>query len=332
MLKRYFFIMSQAMGDVSDDDEILASAGDAWLSMMSDVSQMVEQSLSPESKVITIIDLENPLPSAIPSLPPTAASLASSSASVSASASRPSPVKDDRYALWVEPTMEILGPVLAARGPQLAPVTGISGCTGLATEAKPLDLYGVDVVHEWTCDPDPYSFNFIMANGPRVKHHFCDFHSTSHGECFCFMHGAVCSTALPSTAVHKKLTAGTSCRPFSTARVGRMKLGTEDHHERDLWSAFLRHLVTDDLDEAWLENVMGLLLRESRSNPKSPLQGMLEQASVEAPMFSVRALFMRGSQFLFMSRRRVFIHFCHQRRGGAATQDRMVTYIQVERI
>ena len=43
---------------VALDDENLAGAADAWLSMMVDISDSVEQSLSPANNTTTVVDLE----------------------------------------------------------------------------------------------------------------------------------------------------------------------------------------------------------------------------------------------------------------------------------
>ena len=97
-----------------------------------------------------------------------------------------------------------------------------------------------------------------------------------------------------------------------------MSVGTTQHAERDLWSAFLNTMINQDVDEAWMENVMGILLRESKTNPKSSLEVMVEETAIKTPQFSIRVFFQKGSSFLFLSRRRVFVHFCHEHVGGEA--------------
>ena len=316
--------------DLDDGFLSVDAPDDDWLSLMKDSSEIVANSQSDD--VAAPAPEASPLPEASPTAPE--AFTAARAVSPLPEASPPHmPVieMEHRYQLWVNPIKHVLGPIHQARGQQLSPAKAYSGCSGLCTEHKPQTLLGVDVVHEWTCDPDPASFNFITTNGPEVKHHFCDLYGVSRGSCFCFQHERICEVELPvpDEGGHKLLTCGTSCRPFSTARVDRMVKNTE-HADRDLWSAFLDLMIKLDVDEAWLENVMGILLRESRSNPRSPLEVMVEEVTKKAPQYSIRVFFQKGTSFLFLSRRRVFVHFCHARRGGADTQRRMTNYISVE--
>ena len=241
----------------------------------------------------------------------------------------PDHLQRQRYKLWVDPVLEVLSPILEDRGRQLGNVVCFAGCAGLVTEHKPLELLGIKTEFEYVADPEAYSFQWRRANGPVCKHHFRDMVDVGrYGKGFCYEHGCVCEATIPQDVAHKKFTCGTSCKPFSTARAHRISEGTMQHKDRNLWDAFLNELLRIDADEAWLENVMGIVMRESKEVAKSPLQSMIEEASEKAPQYAIRVFFMPGNTFLPLSRRRVFVHMLHNRRGGAAAQDRMVGYLK----
>ena len=307
---------------------------DDWISLMQGSSTVIAQSQSPKSVGSAAADGKDlpgpahaapPLPP--PLLPPTASAVDEVILMAAADAMPidfSDEVVDKNYKLWIDPIKHVLGGVREARGEQLGPVNGFSGCSGLCSEHKPQSLLGIRVVHEWTCDPEPYSYNFIAKNGPVVKHHYSDMFAVARGSCFCFSHARVCEVTQPLEPVHKVLTCGTSCRPFSTARTARMTTSTE-HADRDLFSAFLTTMIELDCDEGWLENVMGILLRESRSDPRSPLEKMVQETIQKAPIFHPRLL-SEGELFpLFISPAclRTFLPRASRRISNAGSNDKL---------
>ena len=211
---------------------------------------------------------------------------------------RPHYAKRQRYSMWVDPIVNVLSPIFEDRGAQLGNVVCFAGCAGLTTESKPLDLFNVKSQFEYVCDPEPYTYQWRQANGPQSTHHFIDMMAVARdGKGFCYEHGQVCEAKVPERAVHKKLTCGTSCKPFSTARAHRIADGTLMHKDRNLWDAFLLELVRLDTDEAWLENVMGIMMRESKTVATSPLQGMIEELHEKCPEYAIRVFFYARQHF-----------------------------------
>ena len=216
------------------------------------------------------------------------------------------------------------------RGTQVQPAYLIQDCAGLATESKALKLLNVNTETLWVTDPSIVSYNFIAANGPKKSHHFRCLHELlTTGSGFCYEHGTVCKPERPPENKQVSKVVGFMCSPYSTTRSKRLAEGTEAHPESGLYEAAILSAVEDDVDELWLENVFGLAVREKRGDDVSPLQRLIGLAHKNAEDYDVAVYFMDASLFLFMSRRRIWIHLLHQRRGGAACHARMNNYLQV---
>ena len=104
----------------------------------------------------------------------------------------------------------------------------------------------------------------------------------------------------------------------------RMKSSAEDHAEAGLWRSWIANIKREQPDEGYHENVFGILIRQSKQQPKSPLQLCLEDVKTELPMYHAVVMFMDGATFLWMSRRRVVIHVYHERAGGERAHRRMI--------
>ena len=239
----------------------------------------------------------------------------------------------DRHEFWSRPIVEALKAVADARGEQLFPVHIMSLASATCSEAHGPRQVGVQIIIPYTCDPKIESHNWICDNGPFEREcHFKDMREiAASGRGWCHVHARVCRTNITGTVKHKTVFSGLSCRGFSTSNQNRGK-GTRSHAEGLLYEDFITIMIKEDCDDAWFENVCGILLRESSSDLKSPLQRMIEMANERAPQYAILVLFMDGAGFNLLSRRRVWCHFCHRRVGGVTAQRRLQNYVKVSRL
>jgi len=235
----------------------------------------------------------------------------------------------DTCSLWVEPTLDVLAPVINARGKQLWPALIASSCSGLVSEGRSLSR--LNVLHEflYLCDPSLDCWNWSKVNFPRRPHYFKDLAEiAAHGRGFCFDHGEICNVPQPQPGRKvNSVTTGWSCTPYSTSSHTR-GAGTVDHPDGHLWESWLQELVRSDADEGWAENVFGILHRESRADPDAPVKKMLVKAEEVAPQFHMAIYFMDAWDSWLFTRRRVYVHALHVRCGGAEAHGRMDSYVK----
>ena len=79
----------------------------------------------------------------------------------------------------------------------------------------------------------------------------------------------------------------------------------------------------------YLENVFGLLQRESRACEDAPIKMMIKDAQESAPQYHIQVFFLDGADVEVLTRRRVYVHALHERGGGRQAHQRMCNYMQV---
>ena len=240
---------------------------------------------------------------------------------------------DPYVAVWKDPIMAVLGPYFQERGPQVAPLLVAAHCAGALSEAKIYTEFGVSVEFPWISDPLSESYWFVQSNfGHLVRHHFRCMKQMEHtGSSLCMIHGARCGVDISEMYPGRNLNclgAGTPCLGYSTQNQYRSHGSAENHAQSGLYKEWISSIKRHQPDSAWHENVFGSLLRQSKQQPKSPLQLCLEIVEQELPQYHAVVLFLDGSTFLWFSRRRVFIHLFHRRAGGRGASKRMVALMK----
>ena len=227
---------------------------------------------------------------------------------------------------WIKPIQKVLKDIIKMRGRQIRPYVMSSGCCGTVAERSLQDL-GVRVQWKWLCDPKKEAFNFNTANGPSREHYFSDLDELSRtGRAWCFDHEQICEASnVPGSEKEDVNLSGLSCRPVSTSNNHR-KFGVKAHPEGHLFSAWLRELKRTGVQEAWLENVLGILVKPHKDANKTVLQEVLEEAQEELPKMDPLVLFVDGADVGKLPRRRVFLHLLHEERGGRDAHNRMANY------
>ena len=220
-----------------------------------------------------------------------------------------------REQLWIPHVTRPLAHIRESKGALRRKATVASLCTGLGPESRLPHALGVPMDFAFTSDCKESAYQWILRNGPDSECHFVDLrHLMDSGTGICAKHGFQrCSI----TRWKKKLDlliAGISCRPYSNARAER-KSGTAQHQDAYLFDAFVKIMVILEPGAALFENVFGISLPESRSDPVSPLQRMLDRIKTDLPMYSVTYFVTNGSLFLVWSRRRIWIFLYAQGEG-----------------
>ena len=238
----------------------------------------------------------------------------------------------DRFDNWAV-INKALEPIAERRGKQLHDALLASACSGATVEARVLPKVLVRAKFLYLCDPSQAAWNFNNDNGPARDHYFADLDALSKdGAGFCIDHAQVCNISDHWLGqLGRRITsliAGLSCRPYSTANNQRNS-GTQDHSESHLFEAFVREAKRLNVLEAWFENVLGLLIRESKTEPQAPIRRILDRAKEIAPEYDVGIYFVDSAHFNVLTRRRVYIHLLHSDAGGAEAHKRMDHYIMV---
>ena len=238
---------------------------------------------------------------------------------------------DDQYKLWMTPLLEVLQPLISARGKQLRPVNMGSHCTALCSEFKVLELFNIKSWFPYVCDHTERSFFWIQSNGPERPCHFCDMReliSTRGG--YCFEHGQRCELSEADSFNADAHVNGTSCKPFSMVNQYRhVGAGSAAHSEADLMWYHIHYLLKEQPLTSLLENVFGFLIRESKTQENSPLQQFLDVAKRKVGhLYSIQVFYLDASCFLVYTRRRVWIHFMHKAAGGAQSHALMASVVK----
>ena len=122
---------------------------------------------------------------------------------------------------------------------------------------------------------------------------------------------------------------GVSCFPLAIANKDRLSKGSEHHADAGLFYAFIQFMFDHEPQSAWLENVFGFLLRESKTNPEAPITRFLREAQrLLGDKYSIRVFLLDAGTFLCFTRKRVWIHFMHKDAGGARAHMRMAAMVK----
>ena len=304
---------------------------DDWFSMMEKELPTIEVDAksspvpkSPPSTMKTFESVVDPAPAPSPSTEEVRVPL------------RDAPQVGNRRALWSDHIKEALKPYIEARGAQIHTVNCISQCTATCAESQVWAEFGIDSFFRWTCDPKWTSKRFCDRNGPPRRCHFRDMKEVARtGSGLCMTHCQMCPATTPQDLQHRpgvsplqKLTAGISCRGFSTTNAERMTGEYENHSETDLMDSWISHLKQDSPDEGLLENVFGFVI-QTKKQPISPLQKLFRKLQEETPEYHALVIFIDGGTFNRVNRKRVYVHACHSRAGGQAAHDRMSSLLKV---
>ena len=148
---------------------------------------------------------------------------------------------------------------------------------------------------------------------------------TKELQCFCMKHCAVCKVPTVHDIGRRlnDLTAGVSCRGFSTTNMSRLSQGGMAHFESDLFEHWISQLIVDEPDTGCLENVLGMSIK-AKADPIAPLTHVLNRLEERAPMYHVIVLFLDATAYMVLSRKRLFLHVMHKRCGGAKAHARQV--------
>ena len=209
-------------------------------------------------------------------------------------------ITSDRFDNWAV-INKALEPIAERRGKQLHDALLASACSGATVEARVLPKVLVRAKFLYLCDPSQAAWNFNNDNGPARDHYFADLDALSKdGAGFCIDHAQVCNISDHWLGqLGRRITsliAGLSCRPYSTANHQRNS-GTQDHSESHLFEAFLREAKRLNVLEAWFENVLGLLIRESKTEPQAPIRRNPRQGQRDRARIRRRHLFRRLRPF-----------------------------------
>ena len=235
-------------------------------------------------------------------------------------------VPDTITELWYDPIRTVLAPYREQRGRQLLPFLLTSQCSGLTTERMGYEVAGLDHKFVWTADPKPEAYFFGEENQLDRGHHFTDIRKmTTDKACLCMKHVAMCKVPTADDIGRRPndLTAGVSCRGFSTTNFDRLVKGAMAHPESDLFEHWISQLVADEPDTGCLENVFGMVIK-AKADTVAPLTFVLDAIAVRAPMYDVIVLFLDSIVHMVLSRKRLFVHVMHERCGGAKAHARQV--------
>ena len=229
-----------------------------------------------------------------------------------------------RYHNWLTKIMEVLGPVIEARGSQVHAAVCASHCSGSMAEGKCLELAKIKAIWQQVCDKNPSSYQFAKDNGINMVHFFDDMVQlcTDH-KGWCVTHNQICALERRKRELHA-YGAGVSCLPFSISNKDRLKKGTLHHPDHNLFISFVKFLKDFEPLTAWLENVFGFLLRESKKNPEAPITRFLKLCKEElGDLYHIQVYYLDSRTYLEYTRRRVWIHFMHTAAGGELAHRRM---------
>ena len=231
----------------------------------------------------------------------------------------------DIESLYRDDIVQTLEPIRKLRGQVQSEHLCFSVCSGAAPDGRLGALSGIPLRSIFTNDNKASCYRWVEANGPH-GHHFIDLREIAANlkttdkewsfEATCTSHEMEhCTVSMPKGVVDSIIT-GTSCKPFSLARTGRM-LGTHQHDDSDLMLAFCKLVQGVQPAFAILENVAGFMLPESKSVSQSPMQKLLEIMAQMNPNYSPVVFMMTGSLFQVFTRNRVYLVFFRDSAGGS---------------
>lgn len=190
-------------------------------------------------------------------------------------------------------------------------------CSGTAPEALLGPTTGLWCEHAFTCDVSNSSYQLIADNhGPDIiKHHFLDVKDLVEGRCKCAFH-ALQDCSLDGAPEIDIFLGGMSCCPYSTSRSKRRK-GTEAHADSQLGQISQKLVQKLQPGIAIMENVMGMMTRDSHGTSVSPLEKSMQQAKTTMPQYTGKVFRLDSKHFLMLHRRHFYVVYCHERVGGA---------------
>ena len=238
-----------------------------------------------------------------------------------------------RYGLWSDALKTALASVRESRGPQVRPVVCGSLYTGMAGERKVLsclDLharfpFGVEMkeaaVRFLSLNEHDGSFDFVFKD----VREFIEKNGVGkcHGQC------EECDGKRAIGEVLDLLIAGPPCPPFSLARAGRIKEGTQTHADADGFLQFFKALWQFEPSIAVAENVAGMLAycKALRCVPLTWYRERAKEMGV-LNLYAVRVVILNSNAWLPHKRSRIYCLFIHTRVGGEAAARRAHGYLQ----
>ena len=233
----------------------------------------------------------------------------------------PRPKVASRCHNWSKPLCSALRPVRLMRGNVLRNLRVASLCTGLGPEAHVFAHLKLPADFVFTSDNKVAAYQFTRANGPCATHHFVNAREVFDGS------GSLCGTCANHYMAKCNITdligtidiliSGVSCKPYTMARTGRFDgQGSNDHSEIGLIHAFvdavrrLRPLL------AVFENVCGMMMPTSRSDPKSPLQYFVEDCAKQLHGYHIVVFLLNANSYTVFHRRRLYLLFISEAAGG----------------
>eukprot|EP00929_Paragymnodinium_shiwhaense_P090474 TRINITY_DN50669_c0_g2_i2.p1 TRINITY_DN50669_c0_g2~~TRINITY_DN50669_c0_g2_i2.p1 ORF type:complete len:456 (+),score=59.28 TRINITY_DN50669_c0_g2_i2:192-1559(+) len=222
---------------------------------------------------------------------------------------------------WTTPLMQTVDGV-AALGSAARPLIVDSLCTGCCSEAVILQALKIPFEIQVACDPKCESWDFVKANFPgRCNHFFNNVRDVSEGCGGCRVHGQDCT--LPQVRPDIAF-CGPPCQPYSRQRKRGPDDDVREHkHYPVLQDEMLDYLSARRPHAVVIEEVVDITRAES--NGVSSLQRFVESVRAldlpEADRYTMAALKFNGSEWMDLTRHRLYILMVNETSGGQRSLD-----------
>ena len=200
---------------------------------------------------------------------------------------------------------------------------------GLNSDRKILGLHGIPTTWLFTCDKKEASIAFSEKNFSRAESHFVDALDfleigpdgrQGRGRDL-YAKGMARKQLRSWKHLVDVLYVSTSCAPYSVTRTGRRTIGTQGHEDTNLLDTVFVALEEVEPKSVVFEQVYGFCLRESPSQPRSPLQSFLNRLEAKHSQYKAITFLADGKQMLVLLRHRVFVVMIHEDAGGNGSID-----------
>ena len=205
---------------------------------------------------------------------------------------------DDVPGLWRVPLFGVLSPYYKVRNQQPSMCRLGSLYSGLCSESFALTQMQIPHVIKFTCDSKEAAYNFMKENGVIGELHFLNVTDLLNPErpARCIERdtgGELTEIFVPRGAFGELdvIVGGTSCRPNSAARTGRLSGAAPpgQHPEAFTTPAFIDMVALHEPRIALLENVLGMLCPESKQTTETPFSqlNLMQLCEEKTPRYSL---------------------------------------------
>ena len=178
------------------------------------------------------------------------------------------------------------------RGAVQRPHVVASVASGCGPEHLVCPLLEVPAVYPFSCDPKMFAYAFMRKQGFDTNHHFLHLQDMLQDTAPCANHSFhACPAALDAHI--DLLIGGVSCKPHSIARAARFD-GASEHRDDHIMARYVDVIKKYQPFKAILENVYGMLLRESKSDPQSPYKKFVALVRANLPEYTVQCYVLKA--------------------------------------